>query len=54
LKKAVVFALFFEGATHLRINKIHNSLFIINPGTLKNQKVQQEFQISVLDKKRFY
>ena len=54
IKKAVVFALFFEGATHLRSKSLHITDFCILSGTLKNQTVQQEFQILVLDKKRCY
>ena len=33
--KSVVFALYFEGATHLRSNIIYNKSFIINSGTIK-------------------
>jgi len=54
LKKAVEFALFFEGASHLRMKYLLISIFNSLSSTLKNQKVQQEFQISVLDKKRCY
>ncbi len=54
IKKAVVFALFFEGATHLQSKSLHITDFYTLSGTLKNQTLQQEFQISVLDKKRCY
>ncbi len=53
-KKAVVFALFFEGATHLRSNWPLITDHWTLSGTLKNQTVQQEFQILGLDKKRCY
>ena len=54
IKKSEVFALFFEDATHLRSKYLHITGFYKLSGTLKNQTVQQEFQISVLDKKRCY
>ena len=47
---SVVFTLFFWGASHLRNNWTLICAYWTLPRTPKNQTVQQEFQISVLDK----